>query len=120
MKDLELLRKAVEVEGSIKAVMNKLEFDYKRHKAIFSLLLSGKYPTPEAIVPKSIYHKVNATYDYLNIKNLCPALKGEIDEEVCKKYVVAIKSDKNLGGTIFSIVKSVCPYCANFKRILNE
>lgn len=108
MKDLELLKAAIEFDGSAAAVGRRI----KRSKSTISLLLNEKYPCPEIL-----YEKINKVYNFINNEQvLCPAIKDKIHIQVCRRYSVAVKEKKELGGAAFEMVKTICPYCRNSKE----
>lgn len=110
MNSLELLKAAVEHEGSMGKVGEKIGYS----KATISLILQEKYPADNIKFDK----KLHDVYGFLLERTvMCPALKDQIHFEVCKRYVDAIKNNQNISGNMFAIVKDTCPYCPNSKRV---
>lgn len=110
MNNIELLKAAVEHEGSMGKVGEKIGYS----KATISLVLADKYPAEN----DKFDRKLHDTYGFLLERTvMCPALKDDIHFEVCKRYVDAVKEDKPLNGAMFEIVKGICPFCPNSKRV---
>ncbi|WP_041963428.1 hypothetical protein [Sulfurospirillum cavolei] len=110
MNSIELLKAAVEHEGSMSKVGDKIGYS----KATISLILRNEYPAENVKFDK----KLHDTYGFLLERTvLCPALKDNIHFEVCKRYVNAVNENKPLSGNMFAIVKDVCPFCPNSQRV---
>lgn len=110
MNSKELLKAAVEHEGSMSKVGDKIGYS----KATISLILRDEYPAENGKFDK----KLHDTYGFLLERTvLCPALKDNIHFEVCKRYADAVKEGKPLSGNMFSIVKETCPFCPNSQRV---
>lgn len=110
MSNIELLKAAVEHEGSMSKVGTKIGYS----KATISLILQDKYPADR----EKLDSKVREVYGFLLEREvLCPALRDTIHFEVCKRYVDAVKANKPINGPMFEIVKDTCLFCPNSQRI---
>ncbi|GEM_PF-2395602 len=110
MNNIELLKAAVEHEGSMGKVGQKIGYS----KATVSLILRSEYPAENAKFDR----KLHDVYGFLLERTvMCPALRDNIHFEVCKRYAEAVKEGTPLSGNMFAIVKDVCPFCPNSKRV---
>lgn len=110
MNSKELLQAAIAHEGSMSKVGEKIGYS----KATISLVLADKYPAENDKFDK----KLHDAYGFLLERTvMCPALKDDIHFEVCKRYVDAVRDNKSLSGAMFEIVKDICPFCPNSKRV---
>lgn len=110
MNNIELLKAAVEHEGSMGKVGEKIGYS----KATISLVLANKYPAEN----EKFDRKLHDVYGFLLERTvMCPALRDNIHFEVCKRYADAAKNKSSINGAMFEIVKDTCPFCPNSKRV---
>ena len=103
---MELLNKAIEVEGRMAGVANKLGVS----RTLISLVVNGKY---ENVENTDLFRRLRTHYGYLEVESnslMCPIL-GIIKKEVCLKYYKAVIEKRDVGGSLFLSVKAICARC---------